>query len=253
MQKLMVAFCDDDSAFRAALRARAEACFRAHGVAAEAVDFPSGAELAAALEHMSFQLIFLDIDMPGLDGIGLGALLRARGCGADIIYVSNMEEKVYEVFSIHPWSFIRKSRLSEELDAVLAEYIRFIQSRIDRLVLQNTEGKLSTFGPEDILYVEAAGKTQKLFTAQGGEPFLVRCSLRDIEQQLLPLGFIRIHKGFLVNFRFIRKITSRSVLLDSGTELPVGRDRLKPAKEQYLSLMKWRGLSRGPAPNAGRP
>jgi DNA-binding LytR/AlgR family response regulator len=72
------------------------------------------------------------------------------------------------------------------------------------------------------------------------QPFSIRSSLQELEQLLSPMGFIRIHKGFLVNYRYVQKITSREVTLDSGDVLPMGRDRLQQAREQYLSLMKWK-------------
>ena len=194
------------------------------------------------LGRENFDLIYLDIDMPQTDGIALGRQLRALGCPADIIYVSNLDERVYEIFSVHPWSYIRKSRFSQELPGVIGEYVRNLRHRTQQLVLQNTDGQVQSFGPGDILYVEAVGKIQKLIPATPGQPFLVRSALHDLETMLIPLGFIRVHKGFLVNYRCIRKITSRSVLLDTGAELPIGRDRLKQARESYLSLMKWKGL-----------
>ena len=97
--------------------------------------------------------------------------------------------------------------------------------------------------PQRVVYVEAVGKAQKLVFAA---PALTRSSMHELEQQLRPFGFIRIHKGFLVNYRCIQKITSRSVLLDTGGDLPVGRDRLRSARESYLALMKWKGLSHAP-------
>ena len=240
MDSLRVAFCDDDPVFRSLLREKVEAALDAPPVCFEA---SAAAELSAALDHRGFDLIFLDIDMPGLDGIRFGEQLRARGCQADIIYVSNMEDKVYEIFHVHPWSFLRKILLADELPAVIAEYLRSRRVPDDILVLPGGDGQTVSADPAELIYAEAVGKTQKLFFIGRDEPTLVRASMRDLEARLLPHGFLRIHKGFLVNYRFIRKITSRSVLLDTGGDLPVGRDRLAAARERYLSLMKWKGLT----------
>ena len=242
MNHLNIALCDDDAIFRSAMTNALGQCFASHGLSIRTEESGSAQELLNLLGHRSFDLIFLDIDMPQTDGIALGQKLRTLGCTTDIIYVSNLDERVYEIFSVHPWSFIRKSRFSQELPGVIGEYVRSLQHRTRQLVLQNTDGQVQGFGPEDILFVEAVGKIQKLILADGNRPFLVRSALHDLEEMLIPLGFIRVHKGFLVNYRYIRKITSRSVTLDNGAELPIGRDRLKQARESYLSLMKWKGL-----------
>lgn len=244
MERLSIAFCDDDPVFRSLLRPAVEAALLENGLAADCLETSSAAELAAA-GRPDFDLIFMDIDMPGMDGIRFGERLREQGCRSDIVYISNMDDKVYEIFRVHPWSSIRKSRFAEELPAVIAEYARDRRARAGRLLLTADAGQTITVDPAELVYVEAVGKTQRLFFAAAGEPTLVRASMHELEGSLLPFGFIRIHKGFLVNYRFIRKITSRSVLLDTGADLPVGRDRLNAARESYLALMKWKGLSQG--------
>lgn len=243
MDRLRIAFCDDDALFRAGLRREAEETFLRLGLAVDSCEAGSAAELSAVLRHRSFDLIFLDIEMPGVDGIRFGEELRAGGCRSDIVYVSNMEDKVYEIFRVHPWSFLRKSRFAEELPALLEEYAAAWRGRTDRLLLTGEDGGTVAADPVELCYVEAVGKSQKLFFPDA-PAVLVRDTMRDLEDKLSPYGFIRIHKGFLVNYRCIRKITSRSVLLDTGGDLPVGRDRLSSARERYLDLMKWKGLSR---------
>ncbi len=244
MKKLSIALCDDDAGFRSLLRSAITEAFRDSGFEAGIFEASSADELSAALDRVSPDLLFLDIDMPGTDGIRFGEQLRARNCRGDIIYISNMDEKVYDIFHVHPWSFIRKSRLSDELPAVVGEYLRARREHADKLLLTGSGGETVSIDPGELVYVEASGKTQKLILSDPGETVSVRAPLYELEALLLPFGFIRIHKGFLVNYLYIRKITSRSVLLDTGGDLPVGRDRLGPARERYLSLMKWKGLSR---------
>ena len=240
MEPIRIAICDDDDSFRAVMRLAVEDAFYPCSVS----ESRDAASLGALISQARFDLIFLDIDMPEIDGIALGERLREAGVEADIIYVSNMEDRVYDIFRVHPWSFIRKSRFSHELTAAAAEYIRAREKKGVTLTVQTAEGASITLDPSGILYIEAAGKNQKLFLSDGSAPLLIRASLRELEAKLEPAGFIRIHKGFVVNYRCIRRITSRSVLLDGGGALPIGRDRLNPAREKYLALMKWKGLSR---------
>lgn len=243
MDTLTAAFCDDDPVFRSLLRSAAETALKNAGLLPDCLEASSAAELAQTPLLSRIDLIFLDIDMPGMDGIRFGEQLRAQGCQADIVYVSNMEDKVYEIFRVHPWSFIRKSRMAEELPGVIAEYADARKKRAEQLVLTRDDGQTVSLDPKKLVYVEASGKSQKLCFSSDS-PVLVRSSLHELETLLAPHGFIRIHKGFLVNYRFIRKITSRSVLLDTDGDLPVGRDRLSAARERYLALMKWKGLNK---------
>ncbi len=247
MEQLKIAFCDDDPAFRALMRPAVEKALAANGFGVGCVEAGSAAELCGIVGHIDFDLIFLDIDMPGMDGIRFGQSLRAAGCSSDIIYVSNMAEKVYEIFRVHPWSFIRKSHFSREIDGIMAEYAASRQDARDPLILPGTDGGILAIDPRDIVYGEAVGKNQRLYSAGRQDFILVHSTLHELEQKLLPHGFIRVHKGFLVNYRCIAKITSRTVLLDSGESIPLGRDRVKSVRESYLSLMKWKGLTRSPS------
>lgn len=246
MEHLKIAFCDDDAAFRSLMRPAVETALLQKGWQASSVEAGSAAELSGFVGQMDFDLIFLDIDMPGMDGIRFGESLRALGCKADIIYVSNMAEKVYEIFRVHPWSFIRKSHFSEEIAGVMAEYAASRQDSRAPLILPGSDGGKLAVEPLDIVYVEAVGKNQRLYSASRQEFLFIHSTLHELEQSLLPHGFIRVHKGFLVNYRCIGKITSRSVLLDSGECIPLGRDRAKSVRERYLALMKWKGLNRTP-------
>lgn len=245
MEQLKIAFCDDDPVFRSLMRSAVEAAFVQNGWTAKSIEAASAEELSATLGHIDFDLIFLDIDMPGMDGIRFGEELRVLGCDADIIYVSNMAERVYDIFRVHPWSFIRKSHFAAEISSVIGEYALSRREKRD-LLLPGADGGTHALNPRDILYVEAVGKLQKLFFGSGKECLLIHSTLHELEQQLLPFGFIRIHKGFLVNYRCIEKITSRGVLLDTGADIPIGRNRVKAVREEYLALMKWKGLTRNP-------
>lgn len=164
MERLVLAFCDDDAAFRRLMRPLAEEVLARNGFEADCVEADTAAGLENALRERDAELIFLDIDMPGLDGVRFGERLRAGGCRSDIIYVSNMEDKVYEIFRVHPWSFIRKSRLAAELPAVLEEYLRSRRGRADRLLMTGEAGQTVPLEPEAVAYVEAAGKLQRVFS-----------------------------------------------------------------------------------------
>lgn len=241
MDVLTIAFCDDDVCIRTHIREQVCKLFNSHGFSVTAMEYSNAKALASAMAHITFELMFLDIDMPEIDGIEFGERLRSFGNHADIIYISNMEDRVYEVFRANPWSFVRKKHFDEEIADVITAYVRAIRRRTTRIMLQDIDGNVHDIRPDTVIYVESSGKLQKIYSNHDTLPFLIRCSLHELEETLSPLGFIRTHKGFLVNYRFIRKITSRGTVLENGQSLPVGRDRLQSTREQYLSLMKWKG------------
>ena len=70
-------------------------------------------------------------------------------------------------------------------------------------------------------------------------PLLVQSSMKELEERLAGNGFIRVHKGFLVNYQFIDSIKNSNVILTNGGTVPISRRNVNQVKEQYLNLMKW--------------
>lgn len=241
MKSLTIAFCDDDPLSLQHISRRVTELFAQHDIAVTALTYSNAQDLAHAMVQLPFALLFLDIDMPATDGIQFGEKLRSLGSDVDIIYISNMETRVYEVFRANPWSFVRKNHFDEEIPGVIQSYVRFIHKRTKQLILQDSDGSTQAIRPETVVYVESSGKLQMLFFHDKNTPLYIRCSLHELEESLSPYGFIRTHKGFLVNYLCIRKITSRGIVLEDGSILPIGRDRIQHIRERYLSLMKWKG------------
>ena len=184
MEVLTIAVCDDDSAFRSLLRPALIHAFGRCGVSVDIAEAGSAVDLSNLLAHRSFELIFLDIDMPGLDGIRLGERMRLQGVTSDIIYLSNMEDRVYDIFRVHPWSFIRKRCINEELDDAAEEYIRTRRAADAPILLQSEDGSAVPVSPYSLVYAEAAGKLQKLFFSDGSGLIHVRASLRELEEEM---------------------------------------------------------------------
>ena len=84
---------------------------------------------AIDLEEYDYDAYFLDIDMPGMDGIQLAHCVREIGSMNSIIFVSNVEEKVFEALRAEPLRFIRKTRIAEEMPEALSVYSKPFQTK----------------------------------------------------------------------------------------------------------------------------
>ena len=104
--RMKIALCDDDARALPVISGAARSAFSAKGVDPDIREFSSGRELLTALETTHFQLLLLDIEMPGIDGITLGKKLRAMGDDTKIVYVSEAESRVFESFQVQPLGFV---------------------------------------------------------------------------------------------------------------------------------------------------
>ncbi|MGM9538877.1 MAG: LytR/AlgR family response regulator transcription factor [Candidatus Onthomonas sp.] len=238
-KKLRVAICDDDSAARNIITSSLRGAFAGQEI--EVHSYASAQILAADLSVHSFDLLLLDIDMPDLDGITFAEGLRQENAAVDIIYISNREDKVFQSLRTEPCGFIRKSRFLEDMNDVISRYLSKRAARGDAdiasLVIQDRTC-MRNLPLRQIIYVEGLRKVQLVHAVGELQPLTLHSSMQELEEKLWPHGFLRIHKGYLVNYQFISQIEQTEVLLTNGESLPLSRRKLQEVKEAYLELMQ---------------
>ena len=120
--KIKIALCDDDVKALPVIAGAAESAFQEKGIYTDIQRFTSGKALLQAMEQTQFQVILLDIEMPGMDGIAVGKKVRAQGNDTQIVYVSEAERRVFESFLVQPLDFVRKSNFLNDIAAVVELY-----------------------------------------------------------------------------------------------------------------------------------
>ena len=236
--KIKIALCDDDARALPVISGAAESAFQAQGIQAEIQHFSSGEELLRAMEETRFQLLLLDIEMPGMDGIAIGKALREKEDSTKIVYVSEAESRVFESFQVQPLGFVRKSNFLNDIAAVVELYKRTSSREQDGDLLEfTTRTGLLTLRSKHVRYIEGSRNYQLIYVDEKREPLEVKMTMERLEQLTEPLGFIRVHKGYLVNCRFIQHISSSEVVLVDGISIPIGRSKAGEVKVKYLTLI----------------
>ena len=236
--KLKIALCDDDRTALPVIAGAAESAFRNQSIRTELQSFQSGKALLDALVTNRFDIILLDIDMPGLDGIEVGRRIREMGGTTQIIFVSECENRVFESFEVQPLGFVRKSNFLNDIAAVVRLYIKTcVQEQSSEYMEFETRSGLLNLKIRQIRYIEGSRNYQLLHLEGEDRPTEVKMTMDKLEEALEPRGFIRIHKGYLVNCQFIQRIQNTMLSLRDGTELPIGRSKMGEVKSKFLIHM----------------
>lgn len=236
--KIKIALCDDDVRALPVIAGAAESAFSAQGIQTEIYRFSSGAALLETMERTHFDLLLLDIEMPGMDGIAVGKKLRTMENDAKIVYVSEAETRVFESFQVQPLGFVRKSNFLNDIAAVVELYVKTTsQERAADYLELNTRSGLLTLKSKQVRYIEGSRNYQLLYMDGKKEPVEVKMTMERLEQMTAPYGFIRVHKGYLVNYLFIQRVSTGEVTLIDGTEIPIGRSKVGEVKVKYLTLI----------------
>ena len=200
--------------------------------------FSDGQTFLSSLKTNSESLpdiVLLDIDMPGISGMEVAASLAEKKARTLIVFVTAHDELVYDSFKYHPFAIVRKKYMEEELLNVLQDCQKEIDSRNKSFVFQNGSQTVN-LAQSEILYFEGQANYLAIHTSSGD--YRMRSTMTAVEKQLENSGFLRIHKGFLVNLDHVRILKTEGLELDNGELLPIGKSYSDSAKKSILRYMR---------------
>ncbi len=198
--------------------------------------FLSGTQFLPMIEqHFHYDMIFLDIEMPQIDGISVCRRIRQIAPDALVVFISNKDSLVFQTFEVQPFRFIRKSELKELVSPLVDAIIGELSKRDHRIVRfeEPGSGDVFSFDISKIKYVEAQRKDCVIHTKEGASS--VRIKFMNLEEMLIEYNFIKIHRSFLVNADEVSQIKKESVLLTTGEELPLSRSLREQVKQEFLN------------------
>lgn len=164
-----IAVCDDEKEVARYLGKNLTKGFAENGIAAAVDFFEDGQSFLQMFEkHYHYDVVFLDIDMPGIDGIEVCRRIRNISSGCICIFISNKEELVFHTFEVQPFRFVRKTDFHIQclplVKAVSQELRRREQREIQ--IVESGSGDIFSFEIGQIMYVEAQRKKVKIVTGQ---------------------------------------------------------------------------------------
>ena len=236
---LKIALLDDDKTALLISKGAIESFFQEKNIAISLDAFSSPVNFLAMAKEENYRLVFLDIDMPELNGLKVGKQLKDFNPQTDIIYLSQREDLVFDTLVLHPFGFIRKSKIIQDFASVLELFVNTslnTQSENKKITISSKTGTISA-DIDSIMYIEG-NKNYQTFYLKDGNVFDARVLMSDLETKLKDHGFIRVHKGYLINYLFIRQIGTNEVTLTNNKVLPLSNKRKDEIMEEYLSITR---------------
>ena len=236
---LKIALLDDDKTALLISKGAIESFFQEKNIAIALDAFSSPVNFLAMAKEENYRLVFLDIDMPELNGLEVGEQVKAINPQTDIIYLSQREDLVFDTLKLHPFGFIRKSKIIQDFANVLELFVNTALNTNSENKKITITSKTETISADidTIMYIEG-NRNYQTFFLKDGSTFDVRVLMGDLEIKLKEHGFIRVHKGYLVNFLFIRTIGVNEVTLTNNKILPMSSKRKDSIMEEYLAITR---------------
>lgn len=233
---LNIAILDDSPASLEISSGAVIGAFSAHNIEVTVKKFNNPLVFLEEHKQNQYSLYFFDIAMPEMTGLNVAMELRKRKDRHDIIFVSSQTEKVFDCFATSPFGFVRKDKYLEDLTNVINLYVetKYQEKETGKILEIKCKGEKIFLDIGKIMYAEGNKNYQVIHRSDSQETYEVRIPMAQLEERLIEEGFIRIHKGFLVNYRYIRKFSSDYVVLSNEESLPLGRKKKDEVMKLYL-------------------
>lgn len=228
---MKIAICDDERIFTDIFREKLEMTAEKCGIECTVSAFLNGAEMISMLNR--FDAVFLDVDMPGLSGEVTAEYIIGLEKALPIIFVTNHDDFVFSSFRYRPFGFLRKRYIDSELEDIIKRLDKYL-AEIERCYTFNSHNKLISVRLNDINYIEVYGHETLVHTANA--VLATSKVLSAIEKELSEYGFIRTHKSYIVNTRYIFSVERKSIILSNGENLPVSRTKLTDVKQMMIKF-----------------
>lgn len=219
MEKINIAVCDDDAAFRKTLELELITYSRESGTDMTVRTFSNGLELL--ISEVKFDLIFLDYSMGILNGIEVAKKLRAKGVRSPIIYVTGCSEAVYDAFEVNAYRFITKPVEAGVLFKALDDFV--FQLKTNKLISFISEDSSVTIFSSEIMYVEKKFRGCIVHTEGRSYP-----TLQSFAEFTEGLGdkFVTTHKKLCINSAFVKEISKGHAVMKNEKRIKLDKDKI---------------------------
>ena len=230
-----IAVCDDERVICKTIIDMIEKISKQMDIRFETDCFISGEELCNEMKSTSYDLIFLDIELPAMNGVAVGKYIREtlNNETVQIAYISSKQQYAMELFEIRPINFLIKPITKEKIQAIIDKLLKInaVDTQIFRFKVRQEYIKLPM---SEIIYFSSSGRTVTLVSNENSYVFYG--TLDDIYGEINAGHFLYIHKSFIVNYRYVRQYEYEQVTLLDGTVLPISQPRRKLIRKMILEM-----------------
>lgn len=229
---MIVAICDDEAVCRDALYAHLNVYRTRHRVELEIYRFDCAEALLSS--ERRFDLIFLDYQMPGVNGMDAARALRGRNLTCSIVFVTSYPQFMMESFEVQPYRFLLKPVEESQIVALLSGFIARLKLLAPVIIVQ--DGQQISLEAKEIFYLEGSGKNCVIRTVDA--TYTSSKTLAQVYALLPQHCFYRTHKSYVVNLYSIRAFDKESVTLINGEIARIGRNNLADFRSTYARFVK---------------
>lgn len=229
-----IAICDDQKEDREFAQGCVLQWAKERGFDVEVEQFPSGdAFLFRYGEDKAWDILLLDVEMPGCSGVELAKRLRQESKLLQIVFLTGYSDYIAEGYDVSALHYLLKPVSEKKLRSVLDRAVERLK-RDGRSLLLELPGELVRVPLYEVEYLEVRGNYVTIHTRE--DTYTVKKPLSAMEREL-DNRFHRVGRSFIINLNKVRKVTKKEALLLSGASVPLPRGAYKPLNQAIIQKL----------------
>ncbi|MDE7224688.1 MAG: LytTR family DNA-binding domain-containing protein [Acetatifactor sp.] len=237
MEQIRIAIVEDETPHAELLKQHIES-WRQHNGIEEIFSqhFCHAQAFLFAWEEEVYDMIFLDIQMPGINGMETARKIRETDNRVKLVFTTGIADYLQEGYEVDATRYLLKPITREKvwqcLDKLLQEPTPFQQ-----LIFQTQEGVVK-LTEQEIDYFEARGHYTICHTQEAGEELVLRESFNTLCDRLSQRPFIRCHRSYLCHIAHIYRVDKTQIILEGGGSIPVSRRMYEPVVKAFVAYFR---------------
>lgn len=238
---MKIAICDDEKNIREFIAGKIKTLYPKE----EILMYRTGQELLDGESAGNrADILFLDIWMPGQDGMEIARKLRRSGSGVTLIFITGMKDYVFQAFDVGAFHYLVKPFSSEQFYTVLKKAVEQSRNRISETVPDRQEERYIMVSQKgihqkvkfcDVIYAEVFNRKITLHMTDGKMEYYGK--LTELEN-MAGEDFFRTHRAYLIHFRYVVKYDSVNVWLEDGSRVLMAKGKYPEFVKQYLKYIQ---------------
>lgn len=235
---MRIAFCDDDLSVLNEINVLLDKYRVERNLDVRYAAFQSPLELLAEIEKgMRFDILFLDVIMPGENGIEAAREIRKYDTNVKIIFLTSSEEFAVQSYTVGAYFYQMKPIWEESFFRLMDVAVSECKKEQQQSLILRCKTGIVRVELERLEYCEVIGRTV-LFHMKDGKVFERAGSLDELWGQLFPLeNFLRPHRSYIVNMDYVQTMSYKAIIMSDGADIPLPRGKYSELKDRYLEYV----------------
>lgn len=231
---MKIAICEDDTTQQNILTAALDSYRTPIGEHVQYDIYENGLDLLASIHAQNYDVLLMDILMPGFTGIDTAREIRESNEKIPIIFLTTSREFAVESYRVHAFDYLLKpvepNILFEALDKVYA----MAENTLDQSIILQTAKAVYVLSLSQIEFVEINNRTLSFHLIDGTVKSIAG-RLSDYEDTLLSHSeFFKIHRSYIINMDYMKALNQKSFTTLTGKEVPISRNLLPATQKHYI-------------------